>query len=204
MGLLESEIARIKYELGYNVLDAGADVYIETSALFEQVIQRFVSGGATTTSSTVVAASDTATAVALTLASATGFSLFSRVVVDVDAQQEIATVRSVAGNTITVLLSKAHSGTYPVLVEGAESIIRELLGQCTAISGFGGKLQAAASTAGIKVVDDIEFFGDSAKNSLSAQQQALLSFWRNELASALGIDNLRNTRGRAASGMVLY
>ncbi len=56
MALLDSEIARIKAELGYNLLTTGAVPYIGVTQVFEQVIQQNVLAGAKTTSATVVTA----------------------------------------------------------------------------------------------------------------------------------------------------
>lgn len=39
MALLDSELARIKWHLGFNLLDVGATPYIGVAAIFEQVIQ---------------------------------------------------------------------------------------------------------------------------------------------------------------------
>ena len=108
--LFTSEIQRIRYELGYNVVQI-ANPYITTFALFESVIQQYVQGGATTTSSTAVTAATTPTPVALTLASATGVKRRRHLVVDVDDRQERAIISALSAAIATVSLSKAHSGT---------------------------------------------------------------------------------------------
>ena len=118
MALLDSEIARIKAELGYNLLTTGALPYIGITQVFEQVIQDNVLAGASTTSTTAVSAQSTPTPVGITLASATGFAAGVRVVLDVDDRQETATVQSMSGSVITVQLTGVHSGTYPVTVDG--------------------------------------------------------------------------------------
>ena len=56
MALLDSEIARCKYELGYNVLTISAEPYIGVARVFELVIQPNLLAGAITTSSTAVTA----------------------------------------------------------------------------------------------------------------------------------------------------
>lgn len=201
MALTTSEIRRIKYELGYNVLDVGAEPYIGISALFERVIQPYLTAGAVTTSSTAVVAVSSPVPVTLTLASGSGFSLFDRVVIDVDGRQEFATVQTIAGTSLTVQLSKAHSGTYPVTVEGGESVVRELLRECIRLGGSGGLISNSASKAGLKKVDEVEFFGDTISTSVTSQQRRELAHWRDELASALGVPNLRATN---SGGMALY
>lgn len=194
MALLTSELRRMRYELGYNVLDVGAEPYIGVSALFESVIQTYMQSGATTTSTTTVAAASEPTPVTITLASATGFSAFDTVWVDVDSRQESATVQSVSGSTITLLLSLAHTGTYPVTVEGGEAIVRSILRKLVAIGDELG--DGASGSAGIKRVDEIEFFQDSASDGgRTASLQKLRDYWRDELASALGIVRLNKPRG---------
>jgi hypothetical protein len=198
MALLDSEIRRIRYELGYNVLSAGADAYIGVSAVFEQVIQTYMTAGATTTSATTVAVSSAPTPRTITLTSATGFAQFDPVVVDVDSRQERAIVQSVTGSTITLLLLKAHTGTYPVTVEGGESIVRDIVRQLVDLSS---KIDGAASQAGIKKVDEVEFFEGGARFLGLAEHREYL---RDELASALGVVNLRTQRNARASVVELY
>jgi len=202
VALLDSEIARCKYELGYNVLAIGAEPYIGVARVFELVIQPNVLEGAKTTSATAVtavAAGALASPVTLTLASATGFAAGDRVVVDVDSRQEAATVQSVAGSTITVLLSKAHTGTYPVTVERGESIVREILGRLRDIADKLGS--TVVQQVGIKKVDEIEFFGGN-MYSIRREMQRMQDYWRNELASALGVRNLRTSN--AGSEIAVY
>lgn len=196
MALLDSEIARIKHELGYNVLTNSAMPYVDVVAVFENVIQSYVQAGASTTSATAVTAASVATPVTLTLASGTGFASGARVVIDVDARQEVVTAQNVSGASLTVLLSKAHTGTYPVTVEGGESMAREVLGRLRTV---GDKLASAATKAGIKRVDEIEFFGSSSSGmsgvfrELTRQRDS----WRDELAALLGIQRLNGGAGGA-------
>lgn len=204
MALLDSEIAAVKYELGFNVMSVGAEPYIGVAAVFEQVIQPYTTSGASTTSSTSVLASSSPAVVTLTLASATGFSAGDAVIVDVDSLQERATIRSKSGSTITLLLSLAHSGTYPVTVEGGESLIRGILqklkqlhGVSVGASGSGGALGVAAASAGIKKVDEIEFFGGGGGLGSGVPQleqlKKLINYWRDELAAILGIERLNGS-----------
>jgi len=187
MALLDSELARIKWHLGFNLLDVGAVPYIGVAAIFEQVIQPYLAGGATTTSATAVVVASAPTPVTLTLASATGFSLLDPVIIDVDSRQERATVQRVNGSTITVLLSLAHTGTYPVTVEGGESIVRDILKKCdTAWTAY----SEAISSAGIKQLGqgELEYFPEGRGSSgLLSSTRNTLRAWRGELASALGL-----------------
>lgn len=194
MALLDSEIARCKYELGYNVLTISAEPYIGVARVFELVIQPNLLAGAITTSSTAVtavAAGALANPVTLTLASVTGFSVGDRVTVDVDDRQESAMIQAIAGSTITLLLTKTHSGTYTLTVERGESIVREILARLRSIADKLGT--AALQQAGIAKVDEIEFF--SGMQGVRYEMQKLQTYWRNELASALGVRNLRSSIG---------
>lgn len=192
MSLSDAEIARIKYHLGYNLLANGAEPYIGITALFANVIQPYLTGGASTTSSTAVTAADEPTAVTLTLTSATGFVAGDTCLVDVDSKQERVTIRALSGSTITVLLSLAHSGTYPVVVEGPEALVRSLLKKADEAQTA---LNTATSTAGLKQVDNggVEWFSASDGGTMKSLRSQL-NYWRDELASALGIVRL-NKRG---------
>jgi hypothetical protein len=206
MALLPSEVDRIRFECGYNVLDVGAEPYIGVSAMFDQVIAAYLRDGATTTSSTAVLAASAPTAVVLTLASAVGFAAGARVIVDVDSAQETATVRSVSGSTITVLLQLAHPAGYPVSVEGGESIVRAILRKLDAVND---QLGAATSGAGLKRVDEVEWYAESGSSRAAAggrlaTLQSMRDFWRDELCSALGVSNAWRMRGNASQTVSLY
>lgn len=199
--LTDGEIAFLKAELGYNVLSIGAEPYVGITAFFEQVVKTNVSGGAETTSSTSVAASSGAP-VTLTLADATGFASGERIVVDVDARQETATVSVVSGSTIVALLSLTHSGTYPVAVESPLTLVRNAIAQIRRINGGGGLIQSAASQSGIKKVDEVEFFGGpNDTGSRFASTKEALMYWRDYLAKLIGIPN-RNGVSCAGGGRV--
>lgn len=201
MALTDSEVARIKAELGYNLLGIGAVPYVGVTQLFEQVIQPYLTGGVATTSATTVAAATTATPATLTLASATGFTAGARVVVDVDDREEIVTVQSVSGATLTALFKLPHTGTYPVILEGGESIVRGILRQIRTVQAQIGK---ATSTAGIQQVDVIHFFGSTNATTQASQLQGLLNFWRDQLASELGVANMWRVRQSASQTLSNY
>lgn len=208
MALLASEVQRLRYELGFNVLSVGAEPYIGVSQLFEQVIAPYLTSGAVTTSNTPVTAASAPTPVTLTLASITGVASGAVVIVDVDSLQERATIRNLSGSTIDVLLQKAHSGTYPVTVEGGESIIRAILTKLQVIAGLGDQdsaLDEVLAVAGVKKVDEIEFFGggSSAESPMQAVFR-LREYWRDELASAIGIDRLNGGDSGAGSNLSVY
>lgn len=195
MALLTSELARIRNELGYNNLSVGAEPYIGYVAVFDQVIATYLQAGAATTSATTVTAASSPTPVTLVLASATGFHTGDAVLVDVDDRQERAILQLVSSTNATLLLSKAHSGTYPVTVEGGESIIREILGRIKSVKD---SIAESFSVAGIKKVDEIEFFPSNGGGGVIRDMNSLLMYWRDELASTLGVPN--GWRGRRGGG----
>src|SRR5574343_696399 len=194
MALLTSEVVRLKAELGFNVLTVGAEPYISVRAIFDQVVAAYMQAGATTTSSSSVTAASQPTPVTLTLASATGFAAGDRVWVDVDGRQESATVQSVSGAAIVVQLRSAHSGTYPVTVDGGEGVVRELLRQ---IAVAKGELYDASGSAGaVKKVDEVEFY-DSRGRSATELLKERLTFLREELGRAVGVTPLPQSAGSA-------
>lgn len=197
MALTQSEVARIRAELGYNVLAVGAEPHVSIVALFDSVIAPYTLGGAATTSTTAVIAAGAPTPTTLTLASANGFAPGAVAVVDVDTRQERATVTAVSGSNVTLQLSQAHAGTYPVVVESGESIIRDILSELRAVALQIGELRARV---GVKAVDEIEFYGGG--RTLGSQgidpltaTLALREHWRDELASVLGVPRLNATNG---------
>jgi hypothetical protein len=175
--------------------------YIGISPMFDSVIQNYLTSGASTTSASPVTASTTPTPQTLVLASGTGFAAGNVIIVDVDTRQERATVQSLSGSSAVVQLSKTHSGTYPVTVEGGESIIRERLNQLNKLNGPGGTLEKLRSRVGIAKVDEIEFFGGGNGKAVAGkdpltQVLQLIEYWRDELAEALGVER----RNRKSSG----
>lgn len=208
MALLDSEVLRVRAELGYNAMGLQALPYIGISAIFDGVIQQYITAGAKTTSATPVAEGEPDTPQTLTLASGTGFTAGCRVWVDVDGRQEDATVQHMpSANTITVLLSKAHSGTYPVTVDGGEAMVREYLQHLRRLNGPGGVLERVTTRLGIAKVDEIEFFGGgsggmSAGKDPKSQVLEMVEYYRDQLAMTLGVERL-NRRG-GGGGVELY
>lgn len=211
MALLTSELTDLRVALGYNALGVNAEPYVEYHAIFDRVVVAYLQAGATTTSSTaVVASSNGAFApVTLVLASATGFTAGDRVIVDVDTRQEEATAQSLSGTNLTVQLKLAHTGTYPVTVDGGETIVRRLLRRIHAVQDQMAKpttLQMAGS-GGLKKVDEIEWHGLSTTAYWSTPFGTLskeLMRLRDELASALGVQNLFRVRQGGGLSMAVY
>ena len=207
MALSTSEVVRLRAELGYNVLSVGAEPYISYVAIFDRVIQTYMQGGASTTCSTAVTAASTPTVVTLTLASAANFTAGDKAVIDVDSFMETPTIRSVTGSTIDVALSLAHTGTYPVSVEGGETLVRDQLKRIQAIKD---QFAQVVQTAGLKRAEDIEWYQAGAGNSAaggSAQLAALFAqrdYYRDELASLLGVPNMWRKKRAAGQSVVLW
>jgi hypothetical protein len=200
MALLDSEIARLKAELGFNVLTVGAEPYIGVTALFSQIIQPYLAAGASTTSSTSVAASDTATLRTLTLASGTGFTSGVRVVIDVDDFQEIVTARTVSGTSLTAFLTKEHTGTYPVTVEGGESLVREALSR---IRETKSAMAQSFGTGALKKLDDLEWYNVEGRSEFGILGDNLV-FWRDQLAALLGVQSMWARKRAAGARLAVY
>lgn len=201
MAFSATEIFRIKRELGYNLLSTGACLYVDIAAFFDDggVLQSNVEAEVATTTSTSVTAASSPTPTTLTLASATGITAGDRVYVDVDTLSEVATVRNVSGSDVSVALTKAHSGTYPVALEGPIPIARNLLQKCEETRT---ELISTYGHGALKKVDEVEFYrtGGSHFGNLGEQ----LMHWRNELSSVLGAPNLWDQRESAGSAMAVY
>lgn len=183
MPLTSGELDRVRAELGYNVLDVGAEPFIGVHAVFSQVIQPYLREGNDTTSSTAVQAADGGEFVTLAVASATGIALHERIAVDVDDYLEMATVRSVSGTSVGVILKKKHVGTYPVTVDGGLIQVRECL---AALYETHQKIKELEGTGGIKAVDEVQFYDIKGKTHLQVLNDQL-EHWRDELRSRLGI-----------------
>lgn len=200
MSLSDAELARIKAELGFNLLTVSAEPFIGVSALFENIIQRYLGAGAATTSSTTVAAAAVPTPIAVTLASASGFATGARVWVDVDARLESATVQSLTGAVATMLLQLEHAGTYQVSVDGGESIVRECLARIKATKD---QMATVFGTGALKKVDEIEWYGSTTKTQFGILGDQLM-YWRDELASILGAPNMWRQKRSAGSTVAMY
>ena len=205
MALTDSEVQRVRYELGYPNLNTAAEPYIGIVAVFTQVIQPYTLSGASTTSSTPVTAASTPTPQTLVLQSAVGFNAGAVVIIDVDSRQERATIQSLSGTSMTVQLSLAHSGSYPVTVEGGESIIRDILRELRSVADA---ISSLKDRVGLKKADEIEFFGGGqtlASQGIDPMTHTLnlREYWRDELARCLGIPrlNAKSSSGGAEIGV---
>lgn len=178
------EMDRVKAEALDNVLGYGAVPYASIRAVYDIIRDNVQSSSTdpTSSSTTVSAAGPTS----LTLASATGISAGTRLVLDVDDAREVVTVRSVSGSVISVVCTKTHSGTYPVEIESALTIVRGLLADLETLSQ---RARLLYQSAGVKSVDgEIEFFGRSDGGGPLDTIMAARMAMRHELGRACGID----------------
>jgi hypothetical protein len=184
MPLTSGELDRIRAELGYNVLNVGAEPYIGVHAVFSQVILPYLREGNDTTSTTAVTAASAGQFVTLSVASATGIVLHERIAVDVDDAFEMATVRSVSGTSVGVFLKKAHAGTYPISVDSGLVQVRECL---AVLYDIQREMFDDAGSGALKKVDEVEFYEMRGKRSSLEGLLAKRELFRDELRSRLGI-----------------
>lgn len=208
MGLTTAEVVRVKSELGYNVLTTASQPYVGGYLfMFEQVIQPYIDSGVEATSTTSVAASTTPTPATLDLDDASEIVAGDTVIIDIDSRQERVTVQSKSGNAITCLLSKEHSGTYPVAVESGVTIVRGILSE---LSKLATTISSLRTRAGIKKAgEEVEFFGGGATLASQGidpitQVLQLREQWRDELSNALGVPRLNGPGSAGGSELSLY
>jgi hypothetical protein len=196
MPILDSELDRIRAELGHNLLNVGAEPYIGVTAVFSQIVQRYLREGLDCTSSTTA---NTPGYVTLTLDSVTGISVMSRVAIDVDEQFEMVTVRAVndVAKTISVITKKKHPGTYPVTIDGGLQIVRECL---AALVDIQTKLVDTRGHGTLKAVDEVEFYDTRGKTQFQAYLDQA-EHWRDRLARHLGLSRIKF--GGGGQGSVL-
>ncbi len=109
-------------------------------------------------------------------------------------------MRAVSGNTISVYLTKAHTGSYPVVVEAGESIVRDLLGKIRAVKD---EMASTLGEGSLKQVDEIQFYAVKSKSLFGILGDQLM-YWRDELAAALGIPSMWRLRAAGAQSLSVY
>jgi len=193
--LSSDEMARIKLELGDTVLAVGAQPWIGIRSVWD-VIQTYVesSSVAPTSSSTTVSAAGPTT---ITVASATGLTAGMRVQLDCDGQRETCTIRNVAGSVLSLVARKIHSGTYPVEVESALTLVRGVLSdlisleQVTSLASF--------DSLGLRRVDEVEWTERGQSYWIEYGRGIL----RRRLATACGVGWIY-TASRGSSALEVY
>ena len=198
--LTDDDLGRIKAEVGDVILSYGALPYFRVRSVYDLIRDTVVSSSvAATTSSTAVSAADVAAGTAtLTLASAVGYAAMQRVVLDVDDARETVTVRVVSGSAIGVVPRKRHAGTYPVEVESPLTIVRGILSDLITCEQAD---RDALASAGLKKVDEVEWFGANGELSVAQTISRRRADLRTALVSALGLTAIwREHQARTGSG----
>lgn len=199
MALSDAELHRLRTELGDNLLEVAASPYLGLRSVWTVIQANLEAPTISTTSTTSVTAAGATT---LTLASITGFAAKQRAVLDCDEQREVVTVRAVSGSTISVLCRKLHSGTYPVEVETGETIVRGLL-QDLEIARQ--RVLDAAASAGLKQVDEVQWFGASDGRTQIDELVRHQRLLRGELARACGVSQFyRGSTSGSSSAIEVY
>lgn len=205
MAFTTAELWQIKAELGYNLLETGAVAYVGITQLFESVVNEYIETEVATTAalSSAISAASEPTPVTLTLASATGFSSGAVVHLDVDERLERATIQSLSGAFAVVHLQKAHSGTIPVSLDGPIPLAKQALRQIRKVKQ---EMASALGEGAIKKVDEVEFYQANKSQTMFGLLGDQLRFWRNELASVLGVMNAWETKptGRGLTTLSVY
>lgn len=202
--LTDDELGRIKAELLDHVMDLGAEPYFGYTSLYAVIRDHVASSDtAATTSSTAVSAATVAAGVGttITVASASGLAVGYRVVLDCDDNEETCTIKSLSGAVVGLNPRKPHGGTYRVEIESPLTIVRGILARLTKLAD---QRSAAVDGAGVKRVDEVEFFGPSdGRSQLDeiAREQARLRF---ELASAVGLRRVLAAAGVGANRFEVY
>jgi hypothetical protein len=193
--LTTDEMARIKLELGDTVLAVGAQPWIGIRSVWD-VIQTYVesSSVAPTSSSTTVSAAGPTT---ITVASVTGLTAGMRVQIDCDGQRETCLIRNIAGSVLSLVTRKTHSGTYPVEVESALTLVRGILSDLIALEQV--NTISSFDSLGLRRVDEIEWDERGAGYWIEWGKGLL----RRKLASACGV-GLIYTASRGSSSLEVY
>ena len=209
MPLLDSEVQRIKYELGYNLITIDGEPYVGFTALFEQVIQPYLQSGADTMSQTTIGSFAVTTTTEIEVDDITGFEVGQSVVIDDDDLQERSTIRAVTeGPPHIIKLRLAagieHEAPFRVTVEGGLTIVRGLLNDLRTFDNpRSNAFRKMLSRAGVKKVDEIEFFGTEAGFTGMNNLESIREYFRRQLAAALGLPYSRGAKS-GSNSTVLY
>jgi hypothetical protein len=193
--LTADEMSRIKLELGDTVLNVGAEPWIGIRSVWDVIRTNVVSSdtAATSSSTTVSAAGPTS----ITVASATDLSAGVVVQIDVGAQRESVEVRSVSGSVLSVICDKTHSGTYPVQIESALTLVRGVLSDLRRLEQI--NTLDSFSALGLRRVDEVEWDERGAGYWLEWGKAQL----RRRLATACGVGWIYSA-SRGSSALEVY
>lgn len=177
--LTNDELARVRLELGDNILAIGADPYLPVRAIWDVVRDNVVSSSTQPTSSSTAITSAGATTIVV--ASAAGLSVGTRVQLDVDQQRETCTIRSISGTTLGLIARLQHGGTYPVEIESPLTLVRGILSDLAALEQV--HTREGYDALGLRRVDEVEWDERGAQYWIERARVWL----RRRLATACGI-----------------
>lgn len=157
MALTTAELDSLRHHLGYGNLSVHAEPYTPDTyyEVFSGIVSPNLSTGTETSATTAITAGATTT---VTPASMDDIVAYGQLVVDVGTDAEVVIVKAVTSTTFTAHFAKAHATTgYPIATMSGLARLRLLLWDADAAwramtDGVVG------SSAGIKQVDEIEFF----------------------------------------------
>jgi hypothetical protein len=140
-------------------------------------------------------------ATTITLTSATGYAAGQRIVLDVDDQRETVTIRSLParGRGRFGRVPLHTLGTYPVEVESPLTLVRGYISDLITLEQVE---RGAFDTAGVRRVDEIEFFGRAEGGSKLQVVNETRNRLRAKLASALNLTKIMaEMKGRADAAL---
>lgn len=159
MTLSTAEIASTRFHLGYGNVSNDGLPYTDDGfwEIFDDIVSPYLETGTETSATTAVTANSTTT---ITPASMTGIAVYGQLVVDVDDQAEIVTVKAADATTFSAYFANTHAATgYPIATMSGKARLRLLLRE--ADKAWQSMTDAGVSkTAGIKSVDknDVVWF----------------------------------------------
>ena len=215
MALSSTEVDRIRYALGYPVTRIGAEPYITYAAVFDKAIIPYLTDVGSTSATAVtavVAGADVAVTVAINptlpqYPNGLAFVVGVIVAVDVGPTSEQSIIKAVSGNVLTLTLSNAHGALapYPIVLAGAEQIIRDIL---TRLDDINTELRIAVKGSGVQQVDEVQLYANTKGRTKQADKFGALMFQRDQartdLSDAIGLVNLRTARRGGGGKMELY
>lgn len=169
MALTTEEIESLRFHLGYGNIGAMGAPYTPDTFLeiFSQVVSPNLSTGTETSATTAITAGAT---VVVTPAAMTDIAAYGTLVVDVGEDAEVVVVKAVTVSTFTAAFAKAHSSAgYPIATMSGTARLRMLLWDADAAWKVLNS-KGIISRAGIKKVDEVEFFEDGAYMSERVSQ----------------------------------
>lgn len=181
--LTDSELARIRAEVGDHILATDAEPYFGSQHVYTVIRDNVTSDDvAATTSSTTVSAAGPTT---ISVASATGLVAGQKIQLDCDGARETVTIRNVSGTTLSVICKKTHSGTYPVEIESPLTLVRGILYDLASLEQ--NDSLDSVGTSGLKRVDEVEWRDDEDAGSAIERVRTRL---RKKLAQLTGLNHL--------------